>query len=601
MDKHVVVDNPLFYIVLYLTAAVIAVPVFRRIGLGSILGYLTAGVIIGPSVLGFITTPEETLHIAEIGVVMLLFVIGLELQPEKLWAMKTYIFGLGLIQLLGSATLIALIAAVLFGWSQQTAFIIGLALALSSTAFAIQTMTESGILATDCGRKGFSMLLLQDIAVIPILVWIQSLNAQSTEGISLPLSLLAITGTLLIARFLLNPLLKLIAAYGNREVMTAAALLIVLGTAMTFQNVGLSMGLGAFIAGIMLANSSFRHQLEADVQPFKNLLLGLFFISIGMSLDLNLFFQNWWGVLLAAIGLLILKFGIIAALLRFSHSPLYESLRVGAMLSQGGEFAFVIMTQAVANQSIDNNTASLVSLCVGISMALTIPFLKLIEKIFVRIQINYDQNDTADDTIDEYEPEVIIIGFGRFGQIPGRILTANGIRFTALDRNAQHISFVRQFGNKVYYGDPREIDLLEAAGIAQAKAVIIAIDEEDDALDLVELIREEFPKVRIIARAADRMHAMNLYDKGAHYVIRELLEGSIDAAREMMECLGYTRTQAMRAVGLFRETDERLFERARNNQRDLDMLIKIGAEGREELKELFDKDQELIRKASRTT
>lgn len=462
-------SNPLETLLFFLFAAVIAVPLFRRLGLGSILGYLFAGIIIGPQVLHLVGEPESVLHFAEIGVVLLLFIIGLELNPEKLWKMRHQIGLLGGGQLLLTIIVIALLSSLLLSW--QLSLIAGLALALSSTAFAIQLMAEKGILASADGRRGFAILLMQDLAVIPILLVIQFMAEKtSTNGPPWWYGVLAIFALLIAGKFLLNPLLSLVARFGSRETMTATALLIVIGAAYGLYLSGLSMGMGAFIAGIMLANSHFRHQLETDIEPFKGLTLGLFFIAIGMSLNITLLFTKPLFIISLALALMLLKSIIIIVLLRLSKVSFRSGLQVALMLSQGGEFAFVIMAQAGSLALVDQHFSEMINLIVGLSMAFTSP-LVVVAGYFLEKK-NCQQNIESIPTIEQIS-ETLILGFGRFGQITGRILAANNIPFTALDNNSTHIQFIKRFGNKVYFGDITRLDVLQAAGIEQDRKSVV--------------------------------------------------------------------------------------------------------------------------------
>ena len=454
----------------FLVATVVAVPIFKKLKLGAILGYLVAGLVIGPQVMDWVNDPQTILHVAELGVVLLLFLIGLELAPEKLWKMHKQIIFSGGGQLIVSALIIGAILYFLLGFSFVISSIIGLSLGLSSTAFAIQLMTEHKILKSPPGQQGFSILLMQDLAVIPILLLVESVSTTNiTGGPEWWVSILAVAGILVIGRFLINPFLGLISSYGSAEVMTAAALLIVIATALGMEEAGLSMGMGAFIAGILLANSTFRHQLETEIEPFKGLLLGLFFIAIGMNLDLSLLVSEPLFIICASVILVLIKTTIIFVILKANKQLTTDAMRVGLMLSQGGEFAFVVMAQAASNGILPAEVSAQVTLIVGISMALTAPLVILHSLWFT------SKNCPAvyDSQSDESEPQVIIAGFGRFGQVSGRILAANNIPFTALDKDAKHIEFVKQFGNKVFYGDACRLDLLETAGIEQAKILLI--------------------------------------------------------------------------------------------------------------------------------
>lgn len=583
MDAH----NPLLSIFFFLAAAVIAVPLFRKIKLGAILGYLVAGVLLGPSGFNFISHPESILHFSEIGVVLLLFVIGLELEPEKLWSMRKHIAGLGLGQLLISAAFIFAFTAYFVG-GMESALVIGLVLGLSSTAFAIQLMTETGVIASPAGRRGFSILLLQDLAVIPILFLVGTLSVSGDEhAVAWYWSVGAVVLLLLLGRFALNPVLKLVSRYGSRETMTAAALLIVVGAAALMYESGLSMGMGAFIAGIMLANSSFRHQLESDIEPFKGITLGLFFIAIGMTLDISLFLENPFLILLLALALMAVKTGIICVLMNFTKVDWRQGLRVGLMLSQGGEFAFVVMAQASAGGVVDQAVADQINLIVGLSMALTSPLLMLLD-ILIKPQ---STDVTAEGPSFDEHPEVVILGFGRFGQATGRILAANHIPFVAIDRDAEHISFVERFGNKVHYGDACRLDVLRAAGVEHAKVALVGIDDANQVEVVSELIRHEFPHVKLVVRARNRAAYWALKALNADHVIREMFASSLDAASSTLEAVGFSAGEALRVVDNFKTHDLEMLESTLEDRDDIDKLIDVGRKGRSDLERLFNQDQ----------
>lgn len=577
----------------FLVATVIAVPIFKKLKLGAILGYLVAGLVIGPQVMDWVNDPQTILHVAELGVVLLLFLIGLELAPEKLWKMHKQIIFSGGGQLIVSALIIGAILYFLLGFSFVISSIIGLSLGLSSTAFAIQLMTEHKILKSPPGQQGFSILLMQDLAVIPILLLVESVSTTNiTGGPEWWVSILAVAGILVIGRFLINPFLGLISSYGSAEVMTAAALLIVIATALGMEEAGLSMGMGAFIAGILLANSTFRHQLETEIEPFKGLLLGLFFIAIGMNLDLSLLVSEPLFIICASVILVLIKTTIIFVILKANKQLTTDAMRVGLMLSQGGEFAFVVMAQAASNGILPVEVSAQVTLIVGISMALTAPLVILHSLWFT------SKNCPAvyDSQSDESEPQVIIAGFGRFGQVSGRILAANNIPFTALDKDAKHIEFVKQFGNKVFYGDACRLDLLETAGIEQAKILLIAVDGEDEGLKIAELVHHNFPHVRIIARARNRFAARRYAEMGVNHYVRELFAGGLEAASMLLTEYGFSDEQVRDMVDIFAKHDKTLLDRTVHEQMSMDDLIKTSKQGREELATLFKRDRHLNEK-----
>jgi CPA2 family monovalent cation:H+ antiporter-2 len=575
--------------VIFLVATVIAVPIFKKLKLGAILGYLVAGLVIGPQVMNWVNDPVTILHFAELGVVLLLFVIGLELQPEKLWRMRNQILFTGGGQLLFSALVIGLILHFGLGFSASISLVIGLALGLSSTAFAVQLMTEHRILKSPPGQQGFSILLMQDLAVIPILLLVENLS--TTTNHATPqwwISVLAILAVLVVGRYLTNPFLRLVSKYGSSEVMTASALLIVIATAIGMQEAGLSMGMGAFVAGMLLANSSFRHQLETEIEPFKGLLLGLFFMAIGMNLDLSLLVAKPFFILSASVILVIIKTAIIFLILKAAKQRKTDAMRIGLMLSQGGEFAFVVMAQAAGNGLLPLDVSSEVTLIVGISMALTAPLVILHSLWFS------SQNCPAvyDSKNDLNEPEVLIAGFGRFGQVSGRILAANNIPFTALDKDAEHIEFVRQFGNKVFYGDASRLDLLEVAGIAHAKIILVAVDDEDDALKIAQLVKAHYPEVKVIARARNRFTAVKLYNLGIKNNVREVFAAGLEAANMLLQAQGYSETEASHLIDIFAAHDKSLLENTMTQNMDFDQLVAVSKKGRLELQNLFEEDKQ---------
>lgn len=577
--------------VIFLAATVIAVPIFKKFKLGAILGYLVAGLVIGPQVMNWVNDPVTILHFAELGVVLLLFVIGLELQPDKLWRMRNQILFTGGGQLLVSASVIALILHFGLAFSWGISLVIGLALALSSTAFAVQLMTEHRILKSPPGQQGFSILLMQDLAVIPILLLVESLSTADSH--STPpwwISVLAIVAVLAVGRYLTNPFLRLVSKYGSEEVMTAAALLIVIATAIGMQEAGLSMGMGAFVAGILLANSSFRHQLEAEIEPFKGLLLGLFFIAIGMNLDLSLLVSKPLFIFSASVMLVLIKTGVIFSILKIAKQRKTDAMRVALMLSQGGEFAFVVMAQASSNGLLPLHISSEVTLIVGISMALTAPLVILHSLWFTSRSCPAVYDTSADIS----EPQVLIAGFGRFGQISGRILAANHIPFTALDKDAEHIEFVKKFGNKVFFGDACRLDLLEAAGIAHAKVILVAVDDEDDALKIAELVTVHFPTVKVIARAKNRITVVKLAHLGVDANVREVFAGSLEATKLLLQAYGIRDPEINSLIDIFETHDKNLLASTMQQNMDIDQLVALSQQGRQELHHLFEKDKQNI-------
>ena len=600
MEHH----QSLLHAIYYLLAATIAVPLFRRLGLGAILGYLVAGAIIGPHELGLIYQPEATFQFSELGVVLLLFVIGLELNPQQLWKMRLDVGVLGSAQMLLTALAIMGLIALFLDLTWQQGFMIGLALALSSTAFAVPLMEEHKIMGVPIGRKGFSILLLQDLAVIPILLllanWAPSADAE--HQVPWWLGLCTVAFLLLAGARIFNPLLQVVAKYGSREILTAAGLLIVLSVAYLMQMVGFSMSMGAFLAGMLLAQSSFRHQLAADIEPFKGLLLGLFFIAVGMSLNLRLLFAEPFLILVFALTLMLVKISVVALILRIRKFPLKDGLLIGVMLAQGGEFAFVVMATAEQSAFIPKEIGNYVVLVVGISMALTSPLVMLYELISRKrtMQENAQQETlhTENALKDLEQPEaskaeVIIAGFGRFGQIIGRILTASNIPFNALDKNPDHIEFLKNYGVKSYYGDATRLELLEAAGIRDAKVLVVALVNIDASLEVTRLVKTHFPHITLIVRARDRAHAYQLAELGVENPIREIYESSLSAAMRTLTEVGYTEGQSQNAIDIFREHDQSLLHQAIAISKDPKELAELVKKSRKELKELFSKDVQL--------
>ena len=597
-------QETLLHAIYFLLAATIAVPLFRRFGLGAILGYLVAGAIFGPYELGLIYRPEATFQFSDLGVVLLLFVIGLELNPQQLWKMRLDIGLLGGAQMMLTALLITGALAMFLDLSWQQGFMIGLALALSSTAFAVPLMEEYKIMGSPIGRKGFSILLLQDLAVIPILLLLATWAPHTNTEEQMPwwVGLCMVVFLLLAGARIFNPLLQVVAKYGSREILTAAGLLIVLSVAYLMQMAGFSMSMGAFLAGILLAQSTFRHQLAADIEPFKGLLLGLFFIAVGMSLNLQLLFAEPLLILALALSLMLIKIAVVAIVLRLRKFPIKEGLLVGIMLAQGGEFAFVVMATAEQTTFIPENIVNYVVLVVGVSMALTSPLVMLHGAITRKRTIQEKARHEAEQAThsfeelaepDAHKAEVIIAGFGRFGQIIGRILTASNIPFNALDKNPDHIEFLKNYGVKSYYGDATRIELLEAAGIREAKVLVIALVNIEASLAITKLVKMYFPHITLIVRARDRAHAYQLAELGVENPIREIYESSLSAAVRTLNEVGYTEGQSQRAIDIFREHDQGLLHAAIAISKDPKELSLLVQQSRKELKDLFSKDIQL--------
>lgn len=568
-------DSQLATIVVYLAAAAVSAPLAKRIGLGAVLGYLIAGLVIGPFALNLVGQTEDVRHVAEFGVVMLLFLIGLEVQPALLWSLRTNIFGAGLGQLAATTAVLAG-AGVLAGLDWRVALAAGLILSMSSTAIVLQLLEENGIRRARAGRSAFGVLLFQDLAVIPLLAFLPLLavaGAAPTAAAHHPgpmagwpawlqaLAILAsVLGIVIAGRYLTRPAFRFIARLQLRETFTASALLLVVGVALLMQSVGLSPALGAFLAGVVLAESEFRRELETDIEPFRGLLLGLFFITVGAGLDLPLVMQQ--PLLLAALtlGLMAIKGVVMAVVGRVFGEGWRDAGTAGAALSQGGEFAFVLLTFAVANRVMDAQLAGLLTAAVALSMAAT----PLVFAAWQRLsRVGPIVPEEPENDFDGGEPQVLIAGVGRFGQIVSRVLNANGFETSVLENSVEQIALLRQFGRHVYYGDALRLDLLRAAGAEKAKVLVIAIDNPDKASELVEMAREAFPNLTVLARAFDRRHAYDLLNKGAHVVERETFEGGLALASETLRALGWRAYRAERAARLFRLHDEKLFQELR--------------------------------------
>jgi len=580
-------------IAIFLAAAVIAIPIFRRFKLGSVLGYLTAGIIIGPSSLGLISSVDATQNIAQFGIVLLMFVIGLELQPSRLWVLRKSIFGLGSSQV--AATTLALGAAAYFVFEQtwQSALIIGFALSMSSTALALQLLAERGQLNSQFGRSSFSILLFQDVSVMPALALLPLLGAASAKtagpGGMLVIKLIAVLGAVVIGgRYVLRPMLRIIAATKVAEAFTAAGLLIVLGTALLVSQVGLSLSLGAFLAGVLLADSEFRHELEADIEPFKGLLLGLFFISVGMSANLELVREQPLLIIGLTTGFMLLKVGILWSIGRISGLSPAASRGLAISLPSGGEFAFVLFGIASTLRIMDTKVAELLVLVVTASMILSPVLLALHDVTFTASE----SDGRPFDTPVELYPKVIIAGFGRFGQIVGRILRAKQIAFTALEASQTQVDFLRGFGIQVFYGDASRLELLRAAHAENAEILVIAIDDVEASVRTAELIRTHFPHLKIFARARNRQHAFRLMDLDVRYTIRETLVSSLEMSVQVLESLGLSKSKALETVHRFRVLDEATMAKQHAVKDDEKKFLETSRESAEQLLHLFETDSE---------
>ncbi|MDR3426119.1 MULTISPECIES: monovalent cation:proton antiporter-2 (CPA2) family protein [Silvimonas] len=576
--------------IVLLAAAVLVVPILKRLGLASVLGYLAAGILIGPWGLQLVHQPEEILHTTEFGVVLLMFVIGLELQPSRLWVLRRSVFGLGGAQMLVCSVAIGAIAFA-FGLPPASALVVGMALSLSSTAFVLQMLAEKNQLTTRYGRDGFAVLLFQDLATIPLLAlipWLAPVKS-GVAGVPVWISLAVLIGVVVLGRLLLRPAFALVARAKSTDLFTMATLLVVTGTAWLMERAGLSMSLGAFVAGVLLADSEFRHEVEANIEPFKGVLLGLFFVAVGMAANLGLLMANPLGVVALASGLMLVKGILLFGIGRVSGLQNHVARRFAIYLCQGGEFAFVLLALAEGNRVLPGDVADVLSLSVTLSMALT-PFVVMAYERFVVPRLEARQVREFDAVPDEGHP-VIVAGFGRFGQVVTRILRLRKIPVTVLEANADQVDFVRRYGNKVYYGDASRPDLLRAAGADKARLVVLAIDDIEASVKTAETLRREFPHLKVYARARNRFHYYRLMEAGVVVATRETFASSVGLGVDVLEGLGVTRTEAERTGALFVEHDERLLQRQLAIHQDEAQLIQASRDAMKELEGLFEADQ----------
>ncbi len=579
----------------YLAAAVLAVPLAKKLGLGSIIGYLGAGIAIGPWGLRLVTDPQDMLHFAEFGVVLMLFLVGLELEPRRLWALRKPIFGWGSAQLFGSAALL-LALAVALGVPWQLALVAALGLALSSTAIGLGVLAERNLMATTSGQNLLSVALLQDIAAIPILALVPLLavgtaHAEGSAWLAAGKAVGVIAAIVLGGRLLLRPALRWIARSDTPEIFTAASLLLVVATAALMQAVGLSMALGAFLAGVLLAESEYRRELETDIEPFKGLLLGLFFIAVGMSIDFAVVLKQ--PLLIAAIVLafLALTAAVLWGMGRAMPLPKPERPVFIILLAQGGEFGFVVFQAAAQSGVIDAPTSSLLVAAVALSMLLTPLLLVAADKWWIPLLAK--QKRVAIDEINEPQnAPVIIAGFGRYGQIVGRLMFANGIAATVLDHDAEQVESVRRFGWPAFYGDATRLDLLRTAGAAQARVIVVAIDDVEQSLKVVDLVKEHFPQLSIVARARNVTHYYGLRERGVTLIERETLDSALMSARSVLEALGWERHQARNLALRFRAHSIEMLEQMTLHSKDEAKLIAVAKQGRQQLEQLWAKERE---------
>jgi glutathione-regulated potassium-efflux system ancillary protein KefC/glutathione-regulated potassium-efflux system protein KefB len=576
--------------VIFLLAAVLLVPLCARFGLGAVLGYLVAGVAIGPSGFGVANHIENIAHVSELGIVLLLFLIGLELQPTRLWVLRRLVFGLGGAQVLVTGIVLAALAYWL-GLAAPAAIVAGLALAMSSTALVMQTLAEKGQLGSRQGRESFAILLFQDLAVIPLLALLPLLgderidHAQSGWHAALK-AIVVIIGAVIASRTIVRPLFRVAIRFGGREIFTAAALLLVLGMSLLMVGVGLSASLGAFLAGVLLADSEYRHELEAAIGPFKGLLLGLFFMSVGMTANIGLLQQQPVTVVGLALALMAVKAAVLLVLRIVDKSPPATARKLAITLAQGGEFAFVLLGLATDYRIFDQYHADLLMVVVSLSMLLS-PLLMLLDDKVLTPWLDREEQRPFD-TIEVESHPVIIAGFGRVGQVVSRILNMRGITFTAVDNSPQQVDFVRKFGNKIYYGDPSHLSLLYAAKVDQAKLFVLAMDDVEASIKTAAMVRKHFPHVPIYARARNRFHCYKLMDIGVKMLVRETLQSSIELGGGVLRELGLEDDQVEQTVAAFRDFDNKLLLQQHAVYQDEEQLIETAKQAVDDLKNLFE-------------
>lgn len=582
---------------IYLGAAVLVVPLSKALGLGSIIGYLAAGIAIGPWGLGLVSSVEEVLHFAEFGVVLMLFLVGLELEPARLWNLRRPIFGWGTAQVLACAAVLFAVGY-LAGANWRVALVAALGLALSSTAIALQVFGERNLLRTSSGQAGFSILLFQDVAAIPILALLPLLavgdahepigNAQRAFEAAKIVGVIA--GIVLGGRLLLRPLLRWIARSNTPEIFTATALLLVVAIAALMQLVGLSMALGAFLAGVLLAESEYRRELETDIEPFKGLLLGLFFIAVGMSIDFGVLIAQPGLMALVVVGFLMLKCAVIYALAKAMDVPYQQRPVFTLLLAQGGEFAFVVF-QAAGPNVLPPGVASFLIGAVALSMLISPLLLVGIDK-YVLPRYSRSSAPAMEEISEQQEPKVLICGFGRYGQIIGRLVSAQGIQVTVLDHDPDTVAGLREFGFRVFYGDATRLDVLRTAGAATALAVVVAVDDVEQSLEIVDVVREHFPQARLVARARNVSHLYQLQDRQVEFIERELFDSSLRSARSVLEVLGWPAHEARESAMRFRQRNLKLTADGYPHYKDRAKFIAVAKEGRQQFAEQMARERE---------
>ena len=581
----------------YLGAAVLAVPLARLAGLGSIIGYLAAGIVIGPWGLKLVTDAQAMLHFAEFGVVLMLFLVGLELEPKRLWSLRRPIFGWGSLQLFGSAAVITAIG-VAAGADWRLALVAGLGLGMSSTAIGLGVLNERNLMATTAGQSVLSVALLQDIAAIPILAIVPLLAvsgaaAESGDGwLGAAKAFGVIAAIILGGRLLLRPALRWIARSKTPEIFTAAALLLVVATAALMQSVGLSMALGAFLAGVLLAESEYRRELETDIEPFKGLLLGLFFIAVGMSIDFAVVLSRPLLVAGVVMGFLLVKLAVLLLMARRMPVPLAERPVFSILLAQGGEFGFVVFQGALGAGAISAEASSLLVASVAISMLLTPLLLVLSDRVLAPRLAEHAAGPKLDEISEEQHAPIIICGFGRYGQIVGRLINANGLSATVLDHSAEAVAGLRNFGWPAFYGDATRLDLLRVAGADKARVIVVAVDSVEQSLEIVDLVREHFKQATIVARARNVTHWYGLHERGVKHIERETLDSALLSGRSVLELMGWEPHAARNLALRFRQHSIHQLHQMAPHQGDEKKLVSVAKQGRQELEELWSRERQ---------
>ena len=580
---------------IYLGAAVLAVPLARLLGLGSIIGYLGAGIAIGPFGLKLVTDPAAMLEFSEFGVVLMLFLVGLELEPRRLWSLRRPIFGWGSMQLFGSAALV-LGVGVAAGVDGRLALVAGLGLAMSSTAIGLSVLNERNLMATTAGQSVLSVSLLQDIAAIPILAIVPLLAiggaAEAGSGWLGAAKAFGVIGAIILGgRLLLRPALRWIARSKTPEIFTAAALLLVVATAALMQSVGLSMALGAFLAGVLLAESEYRRELETDLEPFKGLLLGLFFIAVGMSIDFAAVLAHPLLVAAVVFGFVLLKAAVLWAMARLMPVPPKETAVFVILLAQGGEFGFVVFQAALGAGVISAEASSLLVASVALSMLLTPLLLVAADRWWARHLLHHEGGVKLDEINEQQDAPIIICGFGRYGQIVGRLINANGLNATVLDHDAEQVEATRRFGWPAFYGDATRLDLLRTAGAARARVIVVAIDDVDQSLAVVDMVREHFKQATLVARARNATHWYGLHERGVQHIERETLDSALMSGRTVLELMGWQAHAARNQAWRFRQHTIDLLRQTAPHQGDEKKRISIAKQGRQELEDMWSRER----------